>query len=1228
MIIYYGDTQIEIIESDSSYRYRAIGNKNTLVLKWSSPTHQEIPVGAWTTYKNEVYTLYDAQDIKLKSGRNIEYSMTMYWAGENLSKYVVRNPIDNRIKFPYTAKPHEHLQLIVDNLNMRESGWTIGSYIDGTEVEIVYDGVKCDVALATIATTYKTEFDIATKSISLCRIELNKDNPLPLSYGKGNGFKPNAGRTNTDNVRPVEILDIQGGEDNINASEYGSTTLLLPKSQTLEYGGRSYITDEYGLSIRRSDKALSTCEENTLDCSDYYPKRVSTISGVETEVRTIDGEEVTFYDIIDDSIPDALDYSAVKIAGQTMNVKFQTGMLSGKSFDIESDDSGNLTGYVHSERKFKLCQQTYSTIAMPSDVYIPKIGDTYAVFNCYLPAAYVCDNNTQTGASWDMFRYAVKHLYENEDPRFTFTGELDGIYAKQNWALIEDKIDLGSYILFSDPRYQIEGVKIRIKGLKDFLHKSYSPILELSNITIGASIKSQIEKIPETEVVIKDRYDSAISYTDRRFRDVKETSDMLMDALLNFSGEINPIVVRTMQLVVGDESLQFQFVDDKATPTAVPHTIIYNAETKQLESQASIMQHMTLGIKALSSSHSASEYKFWDVEEYTSPVLADPTKRYYLYIKASKSAETAVMLLSETAIALEGVSGYYHFLTGVLNTEYDDNRSFVTLYGFTEILPGQMIIDLLRSASGQSFWDMLNNAFKLGDKLSFNIDGDGKLRIKGPIVQSESGDESPVGTFRGTYSSSYTYYDGDHVTYTSNGATSTYRYIYPTSSKGKTPTNTTYWTVTASAGANGDNGTNGGYYEYRYAVNGSTTTAPSITTSNTAPSGWSTSIPSVGYLQYLWWTMAQKDADGNLISTWSTPQRQTPKDGVNGSPGSDGDVGPVATGGNTYDSSKTYYGNSTRVDIVYYSGLYYIARSDNSRFPPYDGSFSGKTPTNTDYWNSFGAQFESVATFLLLADQARIGDWWHSGGKIMSSLDGDNAITLDAILAKITISSQSNGDYSMSSSGCKIELDAMAGCISCRSLSDTSKVATVSSSGIFANYADTDAVSAIAGCTHRGAVVGLGFANVNKSSSDIGANQTVVAGVYGGSSNSGTAPDFGGYFNKLYAAGVAYNQKVVTDSDGTVYLSDRETIVIGFNSGLEHSVYLPDCEVRGTMIFVKQWWTGSMRFRARSGQFIYDDASVNDYYDFNGGYGGIFTFTVVSINGVITEAWLVNQFKY
>ena len=364
-----------------------------------------------------------------------------------------------------------------------------------------------------------------------------------------------------------------------------------------------------------------------------------------------------------------------------------------------------------------------------------------------------------------------------------------------------------------------------------------------------------------------------------------------------------------------------------------------------------------------------------------------------------------------------------------------------------------------------------------------------------------------------------------------------------------------------------------------------------------------------------------------MIQKWSTPIRVNPYDGEDGKPGDKGEKGdsPVLVYRGIYDSSKTYYGNSKRLDAVKYNNQYYIARIDA-------GTFTGFVPTNTGKWDTFGAQFETIATNLLLAEGANIGDWFIKGGKIVSTMGDGNRIELDASMARIYIESSSGGgDYALVDFGAKMTIDANRGIFETRAKNApnySNAVSYMSPTGIFSNMAGTDGMPASSGYTHRGAIVGLGFANVPARTWDINAVDTIVAGVYGRASNSGTAPAFGGFFYDLFAGGLIFGRKCITGtSNNTWYLNREDTVVIGYTSAAS-VVYLPASPKEGQVIFVKQWWRGYMRFRPRSGYLIYDDTSVNDYYDFGEGQGGMFVYTVGYVDGVKKQAWLVSRWKY
>lgn len=1040
-----GAILIDVPVDDNSYRHREIMGDNSLTLYFSLAEHLEIPLGAYVEFEGERYSLNRPEALKMQHSRFFEYTVTLESGQARAKIWKFRNPVDGRLKFSLTAKPQEHLKMFVDNMNIRDKGWEVGKYIDSAEKCINYDHAYCWDALGQMAEEFDTEFEIVGKTVSLHKVEYNKTKPLPLSYGKGNGFVSGVGRSNYNDTPPIEILYAQGGTDNIDASEYGSSELHLPKNGTLKYDGerfedengfdgskaRTYVADDKGFSIRRLDKTLSTLAEDSLDCTEIYPKHV----GVVSEVVCVDAKN-NFYDIIDSSIPDTLNYEDCLIEGETMTIIFQSGMLSGKEFEVkyyhEAKDTkeGKKKG-----RRFEIVPQEIDGQTMPNETFCPKNGNSYAVFHCMLPEAYInahkTDSDPKTGAEWDMMRQCVRYLYDNEEENFTFTGTLDGIWAKRDWVNIGGKILLGGYVLFTDAHFQKEGALIRIIGIKDYINSPHSPELELSNSTVTGSFGTTLQTLTSSEVIAEDYHRDALQFTKRRFRDAKETLSMLEQAMLdNFTNSVTPISVQTMAMLVGDESLQFRFVDSKEAPNVVELNITYDNETQQIHCPAAILQHLTMGIDSISPSHEPSEYRFWDMEEYTSETLGDGSKKYYLYAKVTKGKKEArgTFMLSEEAIKIEtndDLTNYY-LLVGILNSEYDGERSFVPLYGFTEILPGRITTDRIVSSEGNSYFDLIANAMKLGDVLDFNSAGDGKLRLKGTIVQSLSGDSNYIGCYRGVYDPTLTYFQSDEVSYTIDGCTSTYRYIYPTEAGGIAPTDTDHWQVIAQGaegktgadgkdgdkGDKGDTGATGDYTELRFAKNGSTTTHPALTNTDTNPSGWTTSTPSVGIAEYLWMTSAKKTSSGVLKGTWSTPVRMSGRNGSNGSDGQDG-KSPAMVFRGDYNHAATYYGTSYRLDCVRYNGAYYIARIDA-------GEFSSIAPPDSTKWNAFGGSFESVATQLLLAENANIAGWVFRNGKLYSQ---NNSCYLDGKTGDVNIQGNFTGKISTVNAGNRIVID-------------------------------------------------------------------------------------------------------------------------------------------------------------------------------------------------------------
>ena len=714
MQLHFNSTYIDVLPTDESYRYRSIMGEHTLTLYFALPSYTDIPTGAWCEFANERYTLNQPAKIVKHNTRHFEYTLTMDSEGVNLKNYKFRNPNDKTLKFPFTASPRYHIQILVDCLNMIDSGWQVGNCIEASEKLVSYNHNNCLEALEMIAKAFETEYEIIGKTIHLHKVEYFKDNPLPLQYGKGKGFKTGVSRT-TEQSR-ITRLYAQGGERNIDRSKYGNKELLLPKSQEYVYEGVTFLSDDKGLSIAiKNAQNNGFVNEQSLDLSHIYPKRKGTI----TEVFEVDHDK-HFYDFTDTSIPQALDFNAMQIKGEKMLIYFESGMLSGREFEVQK--------YDHNQKRFQLVPKEEDGVTMPNDIFKPAIGDEYSVYNMQMPNAYICDDNTKTGASWEMMKEACKYLYENRTDIFTFTGDLDGIWAKKNWVNVGGRLKMGAYINFSDTEFQRTPVAIRIVGLKEYVNNPYSPQIELSNKVQGHSFVSEMRKLQNQEVYFGELNKRTQSLTKRSWRDAQETIKQIEAAFPEYTKSIVPATVQTMMALIGNKATQFDFVVSKTNPVKTPHTLYFDKNTKQINAGSGWLKHFTLGTTNINPNRDANSYKYWNIPAFVSGRLDDKAKTYYLYIKASKTTETGEFILSENKIDIEQEAGYYHFLYATVNSEYDGERGIAKLNGFTEITGGQIKTDKITSGNGEQYIHLFDDHIEI--KANLKITDGNKTEIK------------------------------------------------------------------------------------------------------------------------------------------------------------------------------------------------------------------------------------------------------------------------------------------------------------------------------------------------------------------------------------------------------------------------------------------------------------------------------------------------------------------
>lgn len=779
--IHYGGAVIlSVMPDDSSYSYEELMARDQLVLNFSLADYVEIPVGAWVEHGGKRYTLLASGAVTMHHTRNWEYSLTLEAGIGHLGKYIVHNTTDTdrRVRFDLTDKASRHIKLLVDNLNERDGDgtWSAGQVLtDETDTEklVTYSQSTILEALNAIADAYGTEWSVSSvisggvekHTLTLGKVEKNTGaDALTLAYGSARvgGLNSGIARNNAREDFAISRLFVQGGERNVAlnmqyaGSEYGSKTLLLPKDANFLFDGQKFsgeegydetkgvrfVTDTEGRYVEVYG-AASDAAEGSYDGSDTYPMRIGTVSAVSTTPSK--GDEA-FVNIEDDTLgsaegKEAIDYSALGITGEQFTMVFQTGALAGKEFGVNSYKLKADCGY------FELAQETIDGVVMPQSpgkAFAPKAGDKYAVFGMKMPDAYIA------AAQKEMLRLAAASLYVYRNAQFTLRDSINQQWAKRYWTelALGTKFVIGGYVkyyneaLFPDAEGHI--YTSRITAVKRGLNNPYDIELTVSDKPGTRTVASEFKRIDNGEVHGKEERDGIIQYTKRSLRDTLETAEALMESkLAGYGDAISPIVVRTMQMIAGDETLQFDLWTDRTCTTRAASVFAYDDSSKVFSASSCALRHLTIGIDDIAplSSRKTEDYLRWTMSAFESAALTDSEARYYLYARVNASnngtdGTGGTFVLSATAIDKDAESGWWHLLVGILNRENDGTRSFVTVYGFTEVLPGQITTDIIRSADGKSFLNLLLNKFHLGDDVAyidwnnFLLNG---LKIKGDV---------------------------------------------------------------------------------------------------------------------------------------------------------------------------------------------------------------------------------------------------------------------------------------------------------------------------------------------------------------------------------------------------------------------------------------------------------------------------------------------------------------
>ena len=875
------------------------------------------------------YKIRTAVQRTLQTDEYFKYEITLYGVMYDLMKCLYRNTgadgSSSASIFDLTYTLKEFIWVIIYNMNRDYPGrWTFdaANCPDTEPLTVQFSTQNCLNVLQTLCGEdyFNTDFRI-TQADGVCTIHVGKFgervNPPGgaewFEWGKNKGLYTLTEKK-VDDKAVITRLWVEGGTTNVRSGYRDfSDRIQLPYPKRLnehkhtlrdgtvvEVGSETIGIDD---DTKRyfEDEALRDAigsEEDAKTYDDFYPKRTGSVTALGESVVEFVDADMDF----DLNAKDESGNTLYLIEGTSAKITFLTGLLAGEEFELSS--------YNNETKTFKIIKYTDERgLTIPtadSEAFRIGLGDKYKITDICFPTSY------DQAAEEDLWYEGLQDFNEAKQARVQYELKFSRDYFLDNMPGDSETslFNVGDYIPVKDERFGVEKL-IRITKVSRNLLTDHDYTLTLSDTTAITVVAQTVLDVMDHDKVIEINNLRDFSKAKRGWRTTEELRNMVYDTDGYFDmGNIRPNSIDTNLLTVGAKSRQFILTGVILQTNYGGNANIFNASAGQLH-------HLTID---------EDNVLVWTMSSL-SATLTD-NGGYYVFAKCAKGGTTGVWYVTQEQLKVENVDdpNNYYFQVGIIGSlsEGGTFRDFVTTYGFTRVNGNTITTGRIVSQDGTTYLDLDSAALNLDGKLKFNVNGDRKLVLNGAFIQNGGEDESLIGVFRGVWQSTYTYYLGDEVTYTVNGVTSTYRYFSDTPTSGYLPTNTEFWQPVASGskGSDGKDGADGHYWEYRYAVNGSTSTPPSLESTVREPSGWSTTAPTVGMLQYLWMTMALVDGESpKLYSTWSTPIRLT---GVRGAAGASAYYLHLTnpTDSMLYDGEGNLLsGSITSKAILYYDGV-------------------------------------------------------------------------------------------------------------------------------------------------------------------------------------------------------------------------------------------------------------------------------------------------------------------
>ena len=668
----------------------------------------------------------------------------------------------------YQSEDEELNELLSET---REFSLSEGTCLDA--LSLIYDTWK------NVGWVHTTEGNVEVITIARANVRDTSNTTDSFGYGKGNGLTA-IRRASANKEEFATRLYVYGSERNLPPRYYNSKdikdaesvripNLMLP----IERWGKTNGIPDARLAFLEADESIMrkygliprVIRFDGNEREDIYPTIEGLTKAKVREAMLALGQEGPYLPGDDDTRIDEVfyattpdDYGNIANAdGTTRTDTLDTtfvleannfgfdlsaqASLAGESFARVSMKSGKCAGREFAVKAVKwdggtwlltLERQADDSLNMlfPNNDYPVSEGDRFVLLDIAMPEYYV------TLAQERLYEEGMKVLADYTRTSAFYEPQIDAKVMHENAVAIRE----GMYMKVVDEDI-IETDDKADYVIIDTLTIDEKTEIPTYNVTLREQ-KRAARGMAALEVMIEDAkqtsgkvLEEAKQFSKRSFSSALQTIEMLKDAFKDFSEGIDPVTVQTMALLVGDESLQFKFIGSGTSGASVNPGFGFDASTKQFKvNRSTRLMHMTLGINEVTSKdgRSMDDYLKWSMPSWTSEVLDEPTASYYLYARVPKDGTSGEYLLSESSIGMNAEEGYYHLLVGILNSEFNGEREFITLYGFTEVLPGRITTDVIRSTDGSCYFDLENN--EIGGVIKFKEGSEGVEHLMADVT--------------------------------------------------------------------------------------------------------------------------------------------------------------------------------------------------------------------------------------------------------------------------------------------------------------------------------------------------------------------------------------------------------------------------------------------------------------------------------------------------------------